>query len=91
MYVHISLNKLLKSLNFKKTALSNHLIQLIKSELVEKRNYGVYQITQDGKKYLRNLYQTWHSTLKARQKKLAQLESRQNSTAFMNAYIHKTE
>lgn len=78
---------LLHAVPIKKTALANHLTQLLEARLMKKVNYGTYAITEDGKEYLRNLHHTWRESLVAKEEEMESLDSRKNTTSFIKSYF----
>lgn len=84
-----SFQYLLDATKLQKTALSNHLIQLIDSKLIEKPDFGRYQLLLDGKNYLRNIYQTWKNALLTQEKRLQYEQERGVSLSFLNNFFHK--
>lgn len=79
---------LLHTVPIKKTALANHLTQLLESRLIQKINYGTYIITEDGREYLRNLHFTWRESFVAKEEELEILDSRKNTKSFIKSYFH---
>lgn len=53
---------LLNETNLKKSTLANHLSQLINAGLMEKIQHGTYCLTEDGKKYMRTVGNTFKTS-----------------------------
>ena len=53
-----SFQKLLSHTHLQKTAIANHLNQLVQVNLIQKPDYGFYDLTIDGVEYLRSIYRT---------------------------------
>lgn len=84
-----SFQYLLDTTKLQKTALSNHLTQLIESKLIEKPDFGRYQLLIDGKNYIRNIYQTWNNSILNQEKRLQFEQERGVSLSFLNNFFHK--
>ncbi len=84
-----SFRKLIVSSELQKTALSNHLKQLHDAKLIEKPDYGAYQISRDGISFLRNIYSSWQNSLSAQGDKLKLIQQRRNSNLFLNNFLSK--
>jgi DNA-binding HxlR family transcriptional regulator len=84
-----SFQYLLDATKLQKTALSNHLTQLIDSKLIEKPDFGRYQLLIDGKAYIRNLYQTWKNSISNQETRLQKEQERGLSVSFLNSFFHK--
>jgi len=71
-----------------KTALSNHLAQLIEVNLVSKPTFGSYQIQPDAIALLRMFSQYWTNSAIRQTKRLQKEEERQFSTNFLATFFH---
>jgi DNA-binding HxlR family transcriptional regulator len=80
---------LLMEVKLKKTALSNHLNQLLTASLIEKPSYGNYAITEDGTDYLRVLYKAFKDSLQYQEKQLRNLERKPMSKDFWGAFFKR--
>jgi DNA-binding transcriptional ArsR family regulator len=82
-----SFHQLLAELDIQKTALSNHLAQLIKTKLIEKPHYGRYEISIDGRDYVRDLLQTWKQSYSSKIQELSLKQGKQMSEEFLNSFF----
>ncbi len=86
-----SFQKLLSIVNLQKTALSNHLSHLLESQLIHKVNYGIYEITPDGRDFLRAIWGTWLDSRVAQDKKVETMDLRKNSSLFLQSYFRSSK
>jgi len=84
----ISFQSLLRESGLQKTALSHHLQNLTESSLIEKPDYGKYRLTNEGRAYLRALYNTFE--ISSAEKKLKTIQSRPMSEDFFDATVSRT-
>lgn len=79
---------LMKSTNLKKTALSNHLNQLVNNSLIVRSDYGVYEITSDGKLFIQSILSSYKQSdhQKKQQKSLKGLKM---SNMFIQSFLQK--
>jgi len=84
-----SFQKLLSQTHLQKTAMANHLNQLLKVNLIQKPDYGYYDLTMDGLEYLRAIYRTWMQSMTVQQKKLQSVQSRPMSSGFIKKLLHQ--
>ena len=84
-----SFQKLLSHTHLQKTAMSNHLIQLVQVNLIQKPDYGFYDLTTDGLEYLRAIYRTWTQSMAVQQKKLQSIQGRPMSSGFIKKLLHQ--
>ena len=84
-----SFQKLLSHTHLQKTAMANHLNQLVKVNLIQKPDYGYYDLTMDGLEYLRAIYRTWMQSMTVQQKKLQSVQSRPMSSGFIKKLLHQ--
>jgi DNA-binding HxlR family transcriptional regulator len=82
-----SFNNLMIRTKLQKTAISNHLNILIKTKLIEKPDYGLYQLTDDGVHFLRVLNEGWENSMASQVKKLHQVQSKKMSNSFLNNFF----
>ncbi len=82
-----SFQSLLEATNLQKTALSNHLATLLDSDLVRKPQHGQYELTRDGHYFLHAIVTTFEKSTIQKRKRLKQLEGRQLSTEFLDAFF----
>lgn len=80
-----------KELGIQKTALSNHLTMLINGSLVEKPNYGVYKLSDDGKLFLQTIEAGYSESNMGRKEKLQSIQKRQFSESFVDSLLKKNE
>ena len=84
-----SFQTLLLQTKLQKTALANHLVQLISVKLIQKPDYGIYDLTLDGVEYLSALHRTWMQSIGVQQKQLQTLQSRPMSSMFIKKLLHQ--
>lgn len=84
-----SFQKLLSCTRLQKTAMANHLNQLVKVILIKKPDYGYYDLTLDGLEYLRAIYRTWMQSMTVQKKKLQSVQSRPMSSGFIKKLLHQ--
>jgi DNA-binding HxlR family transcriptional regulator len=77
---------LLKEIKLKRTALSNHLAQLINTNLIEKADYGVYKITGDGREFMKNINEAYYGSPTRLLSRFEKLQSGKISDSFLNRY-----
>ncbi len=83
-----SYGSIVEKIELKKTAVSNHLSHLLNVNLIEKGDYGIYNITGDGIEFMRAIDKAYKKLL-TRQKekeKFDGLQRRGVSTAFLNRF-----
>jgi DNA-binding transcriptional ArsR family regulator len=78
---------LLEQTGLQKTALSNHLTQLVAANLVEKPDYGRYGLKADGRDFLQGIYNTWVNSLTAQEKRLKKAQGHALSDDFVNSFF----
>ncbi|MBD3188207.1 ArsR family transcriptional regulator [Candidatus Bathyarchaeota archaeon] len=71
----------------KKTALANHIKQLLDAQLIQKPEYATYEITTDGKRLLEALVESHEKAAIGR--KLREKEKRQLSAGFIRIFFNK--
>jgi len=82
-----SFQSLKSAVDVKKTALANHLKQLLESDLIQKPKYGTYEITLSGKRIVESLVVS-HRKFEEEQKLKVQ-ESRGLSPEFVKSFFGK--
>jgi DNA-binding transcriptional ArsR family regulator len=81
-----SFGTIVKNINREKTAISNHLTQLIETKLVEKGDYGVYRISRDGIEFLKAIDSAFQKSPTRQLKRFQDLQSRNISDSFLNRF-----
>lgn len=81
-----SFGKLINKVELKKTALSNHLTHLSNARLIEKVDYGVYSITEDGIEFIKAIDNAYKKSPTRQLEKFEGLQRRSISTAFLNRF-----
>ena len=81
-----SFGNIVKDVNLKKTAVSNHLSQLIEANLVEKGDYGIYRISGDGIEFMKAIDFAFQKSPTRQMKKFKDLQSRKISNSFLNRF-----
>jgi DNA-binding HxlR family transcriptional regulator len=76
---------LLQESGLQKTGLAHHLQILLESSLINKPNYGKYELTHEGRTYLRALYNTYE--IVSATKRLKIMQSRPISDNFFDTMI----
>ena len=82
-----SFNFLLKHINLKKTALSNHLSNLIECLLVERPDYGTYKLSPDTLGYIRGIITAWKQSYQYESQRLSKIQSKEMSSGFINSFF----
>ncbi|MBD3212618.1 MAG: ArsR family transcriptional regulator [Candidatus Lokiarchaeota archaeon] len=78
--------KIVFELELKKTAVSNHLTQLMEVNLISREGNGVYIITGDGLKFIKAIEQAYQQSPSQQLKKFESLERRGISSSFLNRF-----
>ena len=82
-----SFSELKEGVNLEKTAMANHLSQMISVQLISKPAYNTYSLHSDGERFLRVIEEfLQHSDLKIRRDK-EKLETRQFSNQFAGQFF----
>jgi len=84
-----SFQTLVHHTKLQKTAIANHLTQLSQVKLIQKPEYGLYDLTLDGVEYLSAIHQTWTQSLTVKQKQLQAVQSRPMSSKFISQLLHQ--
>lgn len=82
-----SFYELKEETQLKKTALSNHLVKLIKANLIIKPEFNKYQITSDGELFLRVIESTYQKSDIKEKKKIDELQKRHFSDQFVKSFF----
>lgn len=82
-----SFQGLLRVVNVKKTALSNHLARLLNGNLIKKPDYGQYEITNDGRLFLRSALEMWTKSHHYTVKELEKTQERGFSEGFFQTFF----
>jgi predicted transcriptional regulator len=85
-----SFGTIVKNINREKTAISNHLTQLIEAKLVEKGDYGVYKISGDGIEFMKAIDSAFQKSPTRQLKRFQDLQSRNISDSFLNRFSQYT-
>ena len=85
-----SFGKIVKNLNREKTAVSNHLSHLLKTNLIEKGEYGIYRISGDGIEFMKAIDSAFQKSPTRRLKEFQELQSRKISNSFLNRFSHSS-
>jgi len=79
-----------KETHLQKTALSNHLITLINTGLIEKPEYGKYIITSDGEMFIRAIENTCKKSNIWEQKEIETIQKGQFSETFVESFFGRS-
>lgn len=82
-----SFRALVDNLGKKNTAVSNHLTQLLETNLIEK-DYGIYRISGDGIEFMKAIDSAFQKSPTRQRKKFQDLQSRKISDSFLNRFSH---
>ena len=81
-----SYSTIVKELNLKKTAVSNHLTQLREVNLIKREGNGIYEITGDGLEFIRAIENAYKKSPTRQLEKFEDLQRRSVSSAFLNRF-----
>jgi DNA-binding transcriptional ArsR family regulator len=81
-----SFSIIVQELNLKKTAVSNHLTQLLEVNLIRREGNGVYEITGDGLKFIRAIEYAYQKSPTRQAKKFDKIERRGISNSFLERF-----
>ncbi|MFX0205597.1 MAG: winged helix-turn-helix domain-containing protein [Candidatus Hodarchaeota archaeon] len=70
-----------------KTALSNHLLKLLKAELIVKPDHNKYRLTSDGELFIRALETAYDKSDIKEKKNIEELQKRQFSATFIESFF----
>ncbi len=77
---------IVEKINLRKTAVSNHLSQLLEVNLIKKGNYGIYNITGDGIEFIKAIKNAYQKSPTRQRKKFEALQRRGVSPSFLNRF-----
>ena len=77
---------IVQELDLKKTAVSNHLTQLIEVNLIMREGNGVYEITGDGLQFVRAIENAYQKSPTRQAKKFESLQRRGISESFIERF-----
>lgn len=81
-----SYGSIVEKIELKKTAVSNHLSQLIEANLIERGAYGIYKITGDGIEFIKAIKDAYQISPTRQLKKFESLQRRRVSNSFLNRF-----
>jgi len=81
-----SFGTIVKNINREKTAVSNHLSHLINANLIEKGDYGIYRISEDGIEFMKAIDSAFQHSPTRQLRKFKELQSRKISKSFLNRF-----
>jgi len=76
--------------SLEKTALANHLSQLVESSFIEKPALGLYKITEDGEKFIKILDITYENSNIWKKRKTEILQQRKFSDSFVESFFSRS-
>ncbi len=82
----LSYGNIVKKINLKKTAVSNHLTHLIEEKLIERDDYGIYKITGDGLEFLKAINKAFYESPTRMKEKFESMQSGKVSDSFLRRY-----
>jgi len=81
-----SFGNIVNELPLEKTAVANHLSHLIKTNLIEKGDYGIYKISGDGIEFMKAIDFAFQKSPTRQLQKFQYLQSRKISRSFLNRF-----
>ena len=81
-----SYNSIVNELKLKKTAISNHLTHLLNVRLIQRGDYGIYVITEDGIEFLKAIERAYQNSPTRQIERFHKIERRKLSEAFLNRF-----
>jgi DNA-binding HxlR family transcriptional regulator len=81
-----SYNSIVNELQLKKTAISNHLTHLLTVGLIQRGDYGIYEITEDGIEFLKAIERAYQNSPSRQLEKFQKIECRKISQSFLNRF-----
>ena len=84
-----SYGTIVKELSLKKTAVSNHLTQLLNTKLIERGDYGIYKITGDGIEILKGIEKAYQQSPSRKIERFQALQRRSVSKSFVNRFSYR--
>jgi predicted transcriptional regulator len=79
----LTFQTLLEQMDIKKSALANHLTELQNSNLVNKIQHGTYDISENGKNYIKLIEKTYKENINLEKKVWESKQREQLSKAFL--------
>ena len=83
----LSYGNIVKNIDLKKTAVSNHLSQLLETKLIERDDYGIYKITGDGLEFLKAINRAFYESPTRLTEKFESLQRGKISDSFLRKYL----
>ena len=77
---------IVQELNLKKTAVSNHLTQLLEVNLIRREGNGVYEMTADGLQFIRGIENAYQKSPTRQAEKFDKIERRGISNSFLERF-----
>lgn len=77
-------NELKKETKLQKSALSNHLVKLVNTSLIENPEHGKYKITPDGRSFIITMEKTFNLSDIKKNKEIEKAQEGQFSDPFVN-------
>ncbi|MBD3253486.1 MAG: ArsR family transcriptional regulator [Candidatus Lokiarchaeota archaeon] len=81
-----SYGNIVKNIELKKTAVSNHLSQLLDVNMIEKEEHGVYKISADGLSFIKAIERAYQDLPSKQVKKFETLQQRSISNSFLDRF-----
>ena len=81
-----SYSSIVKELQLKKTAISNHLSHLLNVNLIKRGEYGIYEISGDGLEFLKAIEQAYQMSPTRQLRKFEDLQTRGVSESFLHRF-----
>lgn len=81
-----SYSSIVNELQLKKTAVSNHLSHLLSVGLIQRGDYGIYEITGDGIEFLKSIESAYQNSPSRQIERFQKIEGRQISKSFLNRF-----
>ena len=81
-----SYSSIVNELQLKKTAISNHLNQLLEVNLIKREDYGIYEITKDGLEILTAIEVGYQNFPSREVENFYEIESRKVSESFLSRF-----
>ena len=85
-----SFGYLLKETNLQRTALSNHLTKLIKLNLIETVDFGIYHITGDGLEFMKAFDKAYYESPTRTMERFDNLQGGKISEKFLHRFNPKS-
>jgi len=79
----LTFQTLLEQMDLKKSALANHLTELKDSNLVDKVHHGTYEISENGKNYIKSIEKTYRENKVIEKKVWESKQREQLSKSFL--------